>query len=56
MSYVSLRNETLVEIATFLVRRWSGNDQITVEFSKKKTNETRIKETRVILIPFLDYN
>ena len=56
MSSVSLRNDILIEIATFLVRRWSGNDQITVEFSKKKTNETRIKENRVILIPFLDYN
>ena len=56
MSSVSLRNDTLIEIATFLIRRWSGNDQITVEFSTKKTNETRIKEDRVILIPFLDYN
>ena len=56
MSSVSLRNDTLIEIATFLIRRWSENDQITVEFSKKKTNETRIKENRVILIPFLDYN
>ena len=56
MSSVSLRNDTLIEISTFLIRRWSGNDQITVEFSTKKTNETRIKENRVILIPFLDYN
>ena len=39
MSSVSLRNDTLIEIATFLIRRWSGNDQITVEFSTKKTNE-----------------
>ena len=36
MSSVSLRNDTLIEIATFLIRRWSENDQITVEFSKKK--------------------
>ena len=56
MSSLSLRNDTLIEIATFLVRRWSENDQITVELSNKKTNETRIKENRVILIPFLDYN
>ncbi len=56
MSSYSLRNDTLIEIATFLVRRWSENDKITVEFSNKKTNETRIKENRVILIPFLDYN
>jgi hypothetical protein len=56
MSSVSLRNDTLIEISTFLVRRWSENDQITVEFSTKKTNETRKKENRIILIPFLDYN
>ena len=56
MSSYSLRNDTLIEIATFLVRRWSENDEITVEFSNKKTNETRMKENRVILIPFLDYN
>ena len=56
MSSISLRNDTLIEIATFLVRRWSGNENITVVLSTKKTNETRIKENRVILIPFLDYN
>jgi len=37
MSSLSLRNDTLIEIATFLVRRWSENDQITVELSNKKT-------------------
>ena len=52
MSSVSLRNDTLIEIATFLVRRWSENDQISVELSTKKTNETRMKEERVSLIPF----
>ena len=56
MSSVSLRNDTLIEIATFLVRRWSENDQISVELSTKKTNETRMKEERVSLIPFSDYN
>ena len=54
MSSVSLRHDTLIEIATFLVRRWSENDQISVEFSTKKTNETRMKEHRVSLIPFSD--
>ena len=38
MSSYSLRNDTLIEIATFLVRRWSENDEITVEFSNKKTH------------------
>ena len=48
---LQLRNDTLVEIATFLVRRWSDNDKIVVEFSQKKVNETRLKENRVVLIP-----
>ena len=52
---LQLRNDTLVEIATFLVRRWSDNDKIVVEFSQKKVNETRLKENRVILIPIEEY-
>ena len=52
---LQLRNDTLVEIATFLVRRWSDNDKIVVEFSQKKVNETRLKENRVVLIPIEEY-
>ena len=44
MSSVSLRNDTLIEIATFLIRRWSENDQITVEFSKKKLMRQELKK------------
>ena len=56
MSSIALRNDTLIEIATFLVRRWSENDKIVVTMSSKKTNETRMKDSRVILTPVLDYN
>tara|TARA_B100001123_G_C15327380_1_gene1030011 strand:- start:1587 stop:3155 length:1569 start_codon:yes stop_codon:yes gene_type:complete len=56
MASVALRNDTLIEIATFLVRRWSENDKIVVSTSKNKVNETRIKENKVILIPVSDYN
>ena len=52
---LQLRNDTLVEIATFLVRRWSDNDKIVVEFSQKKVNETRLKENSVVLIPIEEY-
>jgi len=52
---LQLRNDTLIEIATFLVRRWSENDKITVEFSQKKINETRLKENRMSLIPIQEY-
>ena len=47
MSSVALRNDTLIEIATFLVRRWSENDKIVVTMSSKKTNETRMKDNKL---------
>ena len=56
MSSVALRNDTLIEIATFLIRRWSENDKMIVTMSSKKSNETRMKENKVILTPVLDYN
>ena len=36
---VQLQNDTLIDIATFLVRRWSGKENVTIEFSKIKQNE-----------------
>ena len=51
MQSLQLQNDTLIDIATFLVRRWSGKENITIEFSKIKQNETRLKEKRVLLIP-----
>jgi len=51
MQTLQLRNESLVEIATFLVRRWSERENITVEFSDKMETKTRLKENRVILTP-----
>ena len=51
MQSLQLQNDTLIDIATFLTRRWSGKENVTVEFSKIKQNETRLKEKRVLLIP-----
>ncbi|SVC41938.1 uncharacterized protein METZ01_LOCUS294792, partial [marine metagenome] len=51
MQSLQLQNDTLIDIATFLVRRWSGKENVTIEFSKIKQNETRLKEKRVLLIP-----
>ena len=51
MQSLQLRNDTLIEIATFLVRRWSEKENIVVKFSKKKQNETRFKEKMVLLTP-----
>ena len=51
MQNLQLQNETLIEIATFLVRRWSENEKIIVEFSEKVETRTRLNENRVILTP-----
>ena len=49
MQSLKLRNETLVEIATFLVRRWSERENVIVEFSDKVETKTRLSENKVIL-------
>ena len=51
MQSLELRNETLVEIATFLVRRWSQKENVVVEFSDKMETKTRLLENKVILTP-----
>jgi len=51
MQSAQLQNESLVEIATFLVRRWSERENITIEFSDKMETKTRLKENKVILTP-----
>ena len=44
MQSLQLQNDTLIDIATFLVRCWSGKENVTVEFTKIRQNETRLKE------------
>jgi len=56
MQSLSLRYDTLIEIATFLVRRWSEDDKITVELSSRKEILTRLGDKRVILIPVEMYH
>ena len=51
MQSLQLQNDTLIDIATFLVRRWSGKENVTIEFSKIKQSETRLKEKRILLMP-----
>ena len=55
MQVLGLRHDTLIEIATFLVRRWSGKEKITVEFSDKTEIKTKLKEKIVILLPIEKY-
>ncbi len=44
MQSLHLRNDTLLEIATFLVRRWSGKETISVSISDQKEVQTKLKE------------
>ena len=51
MQLIKLQNDSLVEIATFLVRRWSEKDNITIEISDKTETKSRLKENKVIITP-----
>ena len=51
MQAIQLQNESIVEIATFLVRRWSEEDRMIVEISDKMETRTRLNEKKVIMIP-----
>ena len=51
MQSIQLQNDSLVEIATFLIRRWSEKENITIEISNNIETKTRLKERKVILTP-----
>lgn len=51
MSAAGLQNDSLVEIATFLARRWSANGSARVEVSDKAETRTRLAEGRIIMAP-----
>ena len=46
MQAIQLQNDSLIEIATFLVRRWSEKDNIIVKISDKVETKTRLKELK----------
>ena len=51
MQTIQLQNESIVEIATFLVRRWSEEDKMVIEISDKMETRTRLNEKKIILTP-----
>ena len=55
MQSLHLRNDTLLEIATFLVRRWSGKETISVSISDQKEVQTKLKENKVVMFPLEKY-
>ncbi len=55
MQSIHLRNDTLLEISTFLVRRWSGNDSITISIIDQKEVQTKLRENKVMMFPLERY-
>ena len=49
-----LRNDILLDIATFLARRWSGNEKVVIALSADKMPAAK-PEKNLILLPFLNY-
>ncbi|ABK76740.1 conserved hypothetical protein [Cenarchaeum symbiosum A] len=43
--------DALIEIGTFLARRWSGRDNATIEFSERGGIRTRMSDARITLYP-----
>ncbi|MBA4719096.1 MAG: VWA domain-containing protein [Nitrosopumilus sp.] len=51
MQTIQLQNESIVEIGTFLVRRWSEEDKMIIGISDKMETRTRLNEKKVIITP-----
>jgi hypothetical protein len=51
---VSIRNDVLLEIATFLARRWSNNDNVSVIISREKKTSTNLEKKKITL-PQLEF-
>jgi len=52
MQSLQLQNDTLIDIATFLARRWSGKENVFVGYSKTRQYETRLKEKKILLMQY----
>lgn len=46
-----LKDEALIEIGTFLARRWSGDRRVTIEFSERGWARTILRDLRIVLPP-----
>jgi hypothetical protein len=49
-----MRNDILLDIATFLTRRWSGNDKVVIILTPDKSPTTKLDKNQII-IPLLNY-
>jgi von Willebrand factor type A domain-containing protein len=55
MQSLRLRSDTLLEIGTFLVRRWSGKEEITVGITDQKEVQTKLRENKVLMFSIERY-
>ncbi len=55
MQSLHLRSDTLLEIGTFLVRRWSGKESITVSITDQKEVQTKLRENKIVMFPLEKY-
>lgn len=55
MQSLHLRSDTLLEIGTFLVRRWSSNEDIAVGITDQKEVQTKLRENKIIMFPIERY-
>ncbi|MDE1764009.1 MAG: VWA domain-containing protein [Thaumarchaeota archaeon] len=56
MHSIQLRNDTLLEIGTFLVRRWSGKEEITLSIKDQKEIQTKLRENKITMFPLDKYH
>ncbi|MDE1766501.1 MAG: VWA domain-containing protein [Thaumarchaeota archaeon] len=56
MRSIQLRNDALLEIGTFLVRRWSGKEEITLSIKDQKEIQTKLRENKVTMFPLDKYH
>ncbi|HET7148351.1 MAG TPA: VWA domain-containing protein [Candidatus Nitrosopolaris sp.] len=54
LNYTHLRNDVLLDIATFLSRRWSNNNKTVIILTQDKMPSAKIGKTQITL-PFLNY-
>lgn len=55
MQSFRLRNDILLEIGTFLARRWSGNDTVTLTITEQKEIHTKVRERKILMFPLEKY-
>lgn len=56
MRSLQLRTDTLLDIGTFLVRRWSGKEEIVLSIKDQKEIQTKLRENKIVMFPIDKYH